>query len=156
MIGRTYTPRTFAADIIALVRTGPRLLSVYGQSRMDPALRERVMVAVSCTNACRQCTRVHETWALRSGVSADELQRLGAGELAAMPAEHRPAVTYATALAEGRFTSLSPDAQAIADAHLDRKLQRNIEAITRLITFANLSVNTAHAVARGARTGTAG
>ena len=135
----------------ALVRAGPRLASIYLTARVDPALRERVMVAVSRANACRQCTRVHEAWAVRMGVPADELRSLGVGELARIPAVDRPAVVYATALAEAQFKTISADAQAVADEHLDRECQRDIEALARLISFANLTVNSAQAMARGLR-----
>ncbi len=148
---RTHTPRTLAPDVVALVRAGPRLLLIYTRSRVDPALRERVMVAVSRANACRQCSRVHEAWALCAGVPAAELGRVGPDELAGIPAAHRPAVVYATALAEARFNAIPPAAQAVADEHLGRERQRDIEVIARLITFANLSVNTAHAGARRLR-----
>ena len=148
---RTHTPRTLGPDVVAVLRAGPRLLSIYTSSRVDPALRERVVVAVSRANACRQCTRVHEAWALRAGVPAAELERVGAGELAAIPAAHRPAVMYVTALAEARFKTIPDDAQAVADEHLDRGRQRDIAAVARLISFANLSVNTAHAAAHRLR-----
>jgi len=148
---RTHTSRTLGPDVVALLRAGPRLLSIYTSSRVDPALRERVVVAVSRANACRQCTRVHEAWALRAGVPAAELERVGAGELAAIPAAHRPAVMYVTALAEARFKTIPDDAQAVADEHLDRGRQRDIAAVARLISFANLSVNTAHAAAHRLR-----
>jgi AhpD family alkylhydroperoxidase len=151
MSGRTYTPRTVAVEFTALVRASPRLFAIYRCGRMEPGLRERVMVAVSRANACASCTRVHEAWALRTGVPPDELERIGAGELAAIPAAQRPAIVYATALSEARFQSVTPDAQAVADAQLDPERQRDIEAIARLITFANLSVNTAHALARNLR-----
>jgi len=149
--GRTHTARTLGEDIDALVRAGPRLLSIYLTARLEPALRECVMVAVSRANACARCTRVHEAWALRAGVPTEELEQLGAGELAAIRGEHRPAVVYAAALAEARFKVISPDAQAVADEHLEPGRQRDIEAIARLISFANLSVNSAHAAARSAR-----
>ena len=80
-------PRTFASlgealsDIVGVLgRVGP-LAAVYMRGRLAPELRERVMVAVSRVNACRGCTFVHERWALRSGVSADELAAIGLDDL---------------------------------------------------------------------------
>jgi AhpD family alkylhydroperoxidase len=70
----------------AVVGAYPRLVAIYGAGRVNRGLRERVMVAVSRANACRGCTRVHEAWAVRVGASAEELQQIGAGELAALPA----------------------------------------------------------------------
>lgn len=151
MRSRTYTPGCLAADIAQLVRASPRLLAVYGCGRVDPALRERVMVAVSRANACRACTSVHEAWALRAGASAEELEQIGAGRLVSLPDGQRAAIVYAAALAEARSRLIPPDARAVADAHLDRERQRDIEAIARLMTLANLSVNTAQVVARRLR-----
>ena len=146
---RTYTPRRWATDATELMRASPRLLAIYGRARVERALRERLMVAVSRANACGGCTRVHEAWALRAGVSADELEQIGAGELAGMPAEEQAAIVYATALAESGFGPIPDDAGALADAHLDRERQLDIEAIARLMTFANLSVNSLRALSVG-------
>jgi AhpD family alkylhydroperoxidase len=150
---RTHTPRSWPVDAIRLILAGPRLLAIYGRGRVDPALRERVMVAVARANACQGCTRVHEAWALRAGVSAEELELIGAGELAPLRAEERAAIVYATALAEAGLGHVSADAQAVADDHLDSERRRDIEAVARLMTFANLSVNTADAVLRRLRRG---
>ncbi len=147
--GRTYDVRGFLADLASLLRAGPRLLAIYRDDRIDPALRERIMVAVSRANSCRECTRVHEAWAVRAGVSADELTRLGAGELAYTPADQRPAVVFATALAEASFGPLPIEVRALVDDHVDTERQRDVEAIARLMTFANLSVNGTHAAIRG-------
>jgi AhpD family alkylhydroperoxidase len=138
---RTYTPRGWAADAARLVSASPRLLAIYGRTRVDEATRERVMVAVSRANACAACTRVHEAWALRAGVSAAELQQIGAGELSEMPAGQRAAIVYATALAEARFGPVPEEVAALVDVHLDPDRQRDIETIARLMTFANLTVN---------------
>ncbi len=107
------------------------------------------MVAVSRANACGACTKVHEAWALRTGVSTAELEQIGAGELAAMPAEDRAAIVYATALAESRFGQIPDDARALADAHMDSERRLDIEAIARLMTFANLSANSLRALSAG-------
>jgi AhpD family alkylhydroperoxidase len=136
---------------VELALAGRRLFAVYGRGSVDPAMRERVMVAVSRANACAGCTRVHEAWALRTGVSAEDLERIGAGELAPLPVQQRAAVVYAAALAEAGFGQIPPDVQAVADQQLDGRLQRDIEAVARLMTFANLSVNTASLLARRLR-----
>jgi hypothetical protein len=55
-------------------------------------------------------------------------------------------ILYARALAESGFGAIPEDVRALADAHLDPGRQRDIEAIARLMTLANLSVNTAQAL----------
>lgn len=146
---RTYTAWRWATDAAQLAWASPRLLAIYRGARVNRALRERVMVSVSRANACGACTRVHEAWAIRAGVSAAELERIGAGELAVIPADQRAAIVYATALAESRFGPIPDDVRVLADAHLDRERQRDIEVIARLMTFANLSMNSLHALASG-------
>jgi AhpD family alkylhydroperoxidase len=59
-------------DLAAVTRRAKSLTAVYGRGRLDGALRERVLLAVSRVNACRGCTFVHTRWALRSGVTTDE------------------------------------------------------------------------------------
>lgn len=152
---RTYTPRAWLADAARLVLRSRRLLVIYGRGRVDPALRERVMVAVSRANACEGCTRVHEAWALRAGVSDEELEQIGAGELGLLPAEQRAAVVYGAALAEARFGELPPDVRAMANQQLDARQRHDVEAVARLMTFANLTVNTASLLARSLRGGRA-
>jgi AhpD family alkylhydroperoxidase len=148
---RTYTLRSWTVDAIKLMLASPRLCAIYGRGRLTAGLRERVMVAVGRANACGACTRVHEAWALRAGVSAEDLEQISAGGLPLIIPEEGLAVVYATALAEARCGRVHPDAQPVADAYLGVERQRDIEAIAQLMTFANLSVNTAHVLHRGLR-----
>jgi len=146
-----YTLRALLADVWAVLRHSPRLLAIYGRARVDPAVRERVMVAVSRSNACSVCTRVHEAWALRAGASPTELEQIGAGDLAGLPADEQAAIVYATALVESRFAGVGEDARALADARLDPERQLDIEAIARLVTLHNRSLMTVRTfVARAA------
>lgn len=145
---RTYTPWGWALDTARLVWRTPRLLAIYGRSRVDAATRERVMVAVSRANACAACTRVHEGWALRAGVSPAELQQIGAGALSEMPTEQQAAILYATALAESQFGAVPDAVGAVVSAHLDPNRQRDIAAIARLMSFANLTANSLRVLTR--------
>jgi AhpD family alkylhydroperoxidase len=156
--GSIRSPRTFASpvewarDVVGLaVRSGP-LAAVYLRGRLDARLRERVMVAVSRVNACGGCTFVHERWALRTGVSSEELQAIGLGELAVLDERSRAAVVYASALAEGRFRgSIAPEVAAVVAERLSMDEMSAIEAVARLMALANLSVSTAEAFAARAR-----
>ncbi len=142
-------PRTFSSAGEALGelagvlgRAGP-LTAVYLRGRLDPGLRERVMVAVSRVNACRGCTLVHERWASRSGVSAEELAAIGLEDLAALDDRSRAAVLFAIARAESRFHDPVP--AAVASQAADRLTPAElaaVEAVARAMALANLSVNT--------------
>lgn len=122
----------------------PRLAAVYRSRRLDPVLREKLMVAVSKVNACRGCTWAHTRMAIREGISPDELDRL---ELpAAGDRRERVALAYAIARAEDGFRK-PPDPElkrALADTFTTEE-RRDIDAILHLIINANLTSNTIEA-----------
>jgi AhpD family alkylhydroperoxidase len=152
------SPRTFASaaewarDVVGVAQRSGPLAAVYLRGRLDATLRERVMVAVSRVNACGGCTFVHQRWALRAGVSSEELEAIGLGDLAALDERSRTAVVYASALAEGRFRRrIAPEITAAAAEHLSVDEMSAIEAVARLMALANLSVSTAEAIGARAR-----
>jgi AhpD family alkylhydroperoxidase len=146
-------PRTFTSagetlsDLVGVLgRTGP-LAAVYLRGRLDPELRERVMVAVSRVNACHGCTFVHERWALRSGVASDELAAIGLSDFATLDDRSRAAVLFATARAESRFRGPVPSEVATyASSQLTAKELAAVEAVARAMALANLSVSTVAAL----------
>ena len=150
---RTFaSPAEWARDVVGLAQRSGPLAAVYLRGRLDATLRERVMVAVSRVNACGGCTFVHQRWALRAGVSGEELEAIGLGGLAALDERSRAAVVYASALAEGRFRHpLAPEVAAAAAERLSVDEMSAIEAVARLMALANLSVGTAEAIAAPAR-----
>ncbi len=102
------------------------------------------MVAVSRVNSCRGCTLVHERWANRAGVSSDDLEAIGLGDLGALDDRNRAAVAYAAALAEARFRGpISADLAASAADHLAPDELAAVDAVARAMALANLSANTA-------------
>ena len=140
------SPGEFAGDVAAVVRRIGPLAAVFLRGRLDRRERERIMLAVSRVNACRGCSFVHQRFALRAGVSAEELQAIGLGELTALDGRSRAAVAYATALAERRFRQAPPDEIAAAAAlHLSPAERSAVEAVARLMALANLSANTMEA-----------
>jgi AhpD family alkylhydroperoxidase len=144
------SPRTFASpveaisDLVGVVRRTRPLTNAYLRGDLNPALRERVMVAVSRVNACRGCTFVHERWARRAGVTSDDLQAIGLGDLGELDDRNRAAVTYAAALAETRFRGpIGADLAASASEHLTADELAAVDALARTMALANLSANTA-------------
>jgi len=140
------SPLEAARDLAAVTRRARVLAAVFALRRLDPPLRERVMVAVSQVNACRGCTSVHVRWAQQSGVTPGELDAIDLGELGFLDRRSQAAVAYATALAETRFRPVSPDLAAVTAEALTPAEVEAVEAIARMITFANLTVSTAEAV----------
>jgi AhpD family alkylhydroperoxidase len=151
--GTSPSPRVFESpwaalrDLAGVLARVKALTAVYARGRLDEPLRERVMVAVSRVNACRGCTFVHTRWALRSGVTADELDAIGLTDLGRLDRRSRAAVVYATALAEDRFRKPPPPeiATAVA-AELTPSEMDAVEAVARAMAAANLTASTAEAL----------
>ncbi len=147
------TPRVFsspadaARELAGVIRHARPLRDAFLRGRLSARERELVTVAVSRVNACAGCTFVHERWALRAGVSDDELRALELGELQRLDPRSRAAVVYATARAESRFRGpMHDDVAAAAQASLTPSELAAVEATARAMTLANLSVSTSEAL----------
>ncbi len=105
------------------------------------------MVAVSRVNSCRGCTFVHERWAGRAGVTADDLKAIDLGDLGDLDERSGAAVAYAAALAEARFRGpIAADLAAGASDHLTPDELAAVDAVARAMALANLSANTLEAL----------
>jgi AhpD family alkylhydroperoxidase len=130
--------------LIEVARRARPLSAAYLRGGLDPQLRERVMVAVSCVNSCRGCTFVHERLASRAGVSSEELEAIDLGDLGVLDDRSRAAVAYAAALAESRFRGPIPaDLLASGTDQLGMDEIAAIDAVARAMALANLFANTA-------------
>lgn len=141
---RAFTsPGDAARNLAGLAVHLPPLAHAYLRGALDALLRERVVVAVSRANACAGCTTVHERWALRAGVSSEDLDAIELGDLARLDDRSRAAIIYATDRANARFQA-APDDEltAMTRRHLTAGELRAVEAVSRLMTFANLTANT--------------
>ncbi len=148
---RFASPVQVATELAGVARVSPELCRVY-RGGTSPALRERIMVAVSHANACAGCSRVHRRWALRAGVTDEELEALGLDDLVQLDARSRAAVVYAVERSTAGFpgpVGAPSDDPAVAAAmaeHFSDEETRQVDAIARGINFANLSVGTAETV----------
>jgi AhpD family alkylhydroperoxidase len=135
-----------AKNLAGVAGVSVPLVRVY-RGNLDPALRERVMVAVSEANACAGCTRVHQKWALRAGVPDENLEALGLGNFSGLDARNRAAIVFAVDRSQSGFTGEPPPeiAEAVAGRFTTTELEE-IEAVARAITLANLTVGTAEAL----------
>jgi AhpD family alkylhydroperoxidase len=140
-----------AGELVGVARVSPELWRVY-RGGISPALRERVMVGVSRANACTGCSRVHQRWAVRAGVTDDELEALGLDDLARLDPANRAAVVYGVERSAAGFPGAvgapcrEPDVDAAMEQHFTPEQVRQVDATARGITFANLSVGTAEAL----------
>ena len=108
---------------------------------LDPAFRERLMLAVTTVNGCRYCSYAHARLALAAGLDAEEVRALGAGDLAGCPPEQLPAVLYAQHWADADARPNSA-AHARFVASYDPATVRAIELVLRVIRIGNLLGNT--------------
>jgi AhpD family alkylhydroperoxidase len=101
--GRTQTLGEWLAGILWILARRRDVWAIAVEHRMDPALREAVMVAVARVNACRVCSYVHQTEALRVGLSKEDVERITAGAAAVGDPHLAAATIYAQARAEEGF-----------------------------------------------------
>ena len=140
-----------------VLRSARRLRSIYVHERVDAALREEIMLAVSRVNACRWCAHVHETRAAQQSAGKAELADVTEATRAS-DSRARTAVAYAVARAEaGRSRGPHPQVDQAFRERFDAQERHDIEAVICLITFANLSANSLHSLSdrlRSSRRGT--
>ena len=138
----TNTGRTFQSPLQFLRELGWMLfhpLSIVRMligKRVDPRLRERVMLAVTEVNRCTFCAWAHTRMALKEGVPREEVDSLIGGSLDGVPPEHATAVLYAQHWAD---TGGRPDAGARArfEAAHDAETVRGLDTAMRFIRFCN-------------------
>jgi AhpD family alkylhydroperoxidase len=120
-----------------VARDAPLLLRAY-TGGLSPSLRETVMLAVSKANGCDRCVRVHEQWAARTPNGATEPARVAN--------EHDPdvvtaAVEFASHRTANVFESMPDDARHRLLQHFNPGQARQLDAIVRLVTLANLTMS---------------
>ncbi len=74
----------------------PFLAGIYGESSLDLATKELVILRVSKLNGCRYCLAAHRPAALEAGVTADTVEALcDERPLAVLPERERAIVDWA-------------------------------------------------------------
>ena len=102
--------------------------------------RERLMLAVTAVNGCRYCSYLHAKEALKSGITAEEIRGLLAGDVANCPQDEAVAVAYAQHWAE---SDTHPDSEAIQRLQqmYGREKADAIHLVLRMIRLGNLLGN---------------
>ncbi len=95
---RVFSYAEFRDALRSIVRDGA--LPRAGQ--LDPAFRERLMLAVTEVNGCRYCSYLHARLALSSGMDEGEVRALLGGGLESSPQEQLPGLMFAQHYAETR------------------------------------------------------
>jgi AhpD family alkylhydroperoxidase len=139
---RTYTStRDLIRDLNLIIsnwRTRGRLTS--GKA-LEPAFRERLMLAVTGVNQCRYCSYVHSRMALNAGITPDQVHRLDAGSLDGCPEKEIIALLYAQHWAESQGKPDPAARQRLVETYGADEAHK-IELTIRIIQIANLLGNT--------------
>lgn len=135
--GRTFeSPLQFLRELGWIVFHPVTIVRLLAGKRLDPLLRERVMLAVTEVNRCTFCAWAHTRAALKEGVPREEVDALIGGSLDGVPPEHVIAVLFAQHWAE---TAGRPDADARArfEAAYGAETVRGLDTAMRFIRFCN-------------------
>lgn len=138
---RAYTLPQLGGHLRTLVARR-RDISAIWQGRIDPALREQIMIAVARVNGCRYCAFVHTRFAELEGVSDDELARLDGLDPTAFDRDEWLAIAYATALAEADFETGDDELGSEIERRSGQQRIEDIESVALAMTFANRTANT--------------
>lgn len=142
---RTFTLPLLASSALAALRSAPTLVKALAQPSTSPALREKVMLAVTSVNDCRYCSWVHTGLALENGVDLNELQHiLDSESFGTLTEKEAIAILFGKHFADsGRQPS--PEAERALQSVWSDTERAEIMAYIHAIYFANLSGNSADA-----------
>ncbi|MDY6809915.1 MAG: carboxymuconolactone decarboxylase family protein [Actinomycetota bacterium] len=121
--------------------------SIWGRDhRIDPQLREQIMVGVATVNACGFCTYIHQETAESVGVDLEFLAAVaGVDRSANIDDDSVVAILWAQSRAEN---SLGPANEALEKEFLSRftpQQQRDLDTVLRVMHLANVTGNTLEA-----------
>lgn len=150
---RTYAGAgDFFADLRFLWANRRTLRALMRGDGLDPAFRERVMLAVTQVNDCRFCAHAHGRMAREAGLPPDEVRALLGGSFADCPEDELPALGWAREWAEAGGAP-DPAREALLEEQYGEETARALMLAMRLIRAGNLAGNTAdrflHWVSRG-------
>ncbi len=144
-VPRVYTVPALVRDLSRLVARLPSLWSIWAGRRMDPALREKIIVAVAKVNACRMCEHAHTRMALDAGVSDRELAALEGLDESQLDRETWLAVSLARERTKRDFDATEPWDPEI-ESTLGMQACRDVEDVAHAMTVANRVANTLNAL----------
>jgi AhpD family alkylhydroperoxidase len=108
---------------------------------LDPAFRERLMLAVTAVNGCRYCSYAHARQALVEGIDQDEIESILGGVIENCPKEELPALLYAQHWAESQG-NIEPAVRERIIQEFNEETVKAIELTLQTIQMGNLLGNT--------------
>ncbi len=97
---RTYRLKEFLHDAFNLISSSLNLVRHTQRRRVEPAFREKIMLAVSSVLNCRFCSWLHTELILKEGVEKTEIKRLLEGKFEDLPEQETLAIAFAIHYAE--------------------------------------------------------
>ena len=129
------------SDLRATMGRPRQMRAVMRGESLDPAFRERLMLAVTAVNGCRYCSYYHARQALVVGITPEEADALAAGVMDTCPPQQLPAVLYAQHWAESDARPDPAARQRIVELY-GAETSEAIELVLHTIRMGNMAGNT--------------
>ena len=143
---RTYTGvQEFFGDLCFLLARFKQVRKIMIGKGLDPAFRERLMLAVTRVNDCRHCIRFHTKAALDEGMAQEEIRQFLAGEYDHCPETQMEAVLFAERWAHAGGQAEAEDLKNLISSY-GAETAQNIQIALRIIRAGNLTGNSIDAL----------
>jgi AhpD family alkylhydroperoxidase len=129
---------TLLAQLWRAARRLPEAGAIWGARRLDPKLREEVMLAVARANACRLCTTAHRRWAVAEGVSDAEIAALEIQNAAQFDRRTWAAIAWADARARADLGPAPTEFEEELARYYTPAERDDLELVTIVMTFGQL------------------
>jgi len=139
---KTYRHSEFWSDLFKVTKSLPALASIRKGRKVNGALREKVMLAVTGVNECRYCAFVHSNMARMLDVPKDEIERImESGNSGDPGSDEQPAIEFARHYAQ---TNQQPEPDMVSSfrKYYGNELADSLLRYMRMIYFASLFGNT--------------
>jgi AhpD family alkylhydroperoxidase len=143
-------PKELFSMITSMLGQARKAKGLHEYQKMEPDLREKVMLAVSGVTNCLYCSYLHAKNALQKGVRDDEIIRLLNCDFGDFPEHEATAILYGQHWAE---TGGRPEAEVrarVANYYGKEKLN-HLETVIRALYMGNMVSNTVEAFKKGTR-----
>jgi AhpD family alkylhydroperoxidase len=139
---RTYQNLSaFATDLKKIMAKRDQMRPLMRGEVINPAFRERLMLAVTAVNRCRYCSYAHARQALVNGINKEEIVALQDGVFENCPKDELPALLYAQHWAETRG-KIEPTARTQIIEKYNEETVNAIDLTLQTIQMGNLLGNT--------------
>ncbi len=138
----TISTREAVARLAALMSEFQELYAIWGKSKLDPAFREELMLAVARQNDAPYCSWMHRTWAELAGSSRKVIEKIELLDPRGLDARTWAAVAYVRALASNDMKPVSGQLRRRVESHFSQREIEDIELVARAMDLINRMANT--------------